>query len=78
MIGAEQGGHRHYEYCIDVEVVLAALYCRQPALGGVIVPAAAAREVGGVVSRRVLPREVGGVVGRRVLPREVEHTAETR
>jgi hypothetical protein len=42
-----------------------ALYCRQTALGGVVVPAAAAREV-------------GGIVGRRVLPREVEHTAETR
>ena len=64
MIGAEQGGHRYYEYCIDVEVVLAALYCRQMALGGVV-PAAAAREI-------------GGAVGRRVLPREVEHTDETR
>ena len=64
MNGAEQSGHRYYEYCIDVEVVLAALYCRHTALGGVV-PAAAAREF-------------GGVVGRRVLPREVEHTAETR
>ena len=65
MIGAEQGGRRYYEYCIDVEVVLAALYCRQTALGGVVVPAVAARVV-------------DGVVGRRVLPRAVERTAKTR
>ena len=45
MIGAEQGGHRYSEYRIDVEVILAALYCRQTALGGVVVPAAAAREI---------------------------------
>jgi hypothetical protein len=41
------------------------LYCRHSALFGVVVPAAAAREV-------------GGVVGIRFLPREVEHTAGTR
>jgi purine nucleoside phosphorylase len=40
------------------------LYCRQAALGEVVVPAVAVREVGGVVSRSVLPHGV-------------EHTAET-
>ena len=63
-MGAEKGGHRYYAYHIDVEVVLAALYWKQTALDGVVVPAAAAREA-------------GGAEGRRVLPREVEHTAET-